>query len=185
MSVGRSDGSERSGQPAGQRPPPLHAEPMLRVLAEHGVDFVIIGGFALSAHGVIRGTKDIDIVPDPRLKNIRHLAAALRALNAEVMLAEDFDPAELGLAPDEDGLSLGGNWVLRTRLGRLDIMQDVAGAKSYDALRAAAVERDVPGAGLFWFSGLDDLIAMKVAAGRPQDELDITSLQRARGPRGA
>jgi nicotinamidase-related amidase len=146
---------------------------------------VIIGGFALSAHGVIRGTKDIDIVPDPRSENIRRLAAALRALNAEVMLAEDFDPAEPGLAPDEDGLSLGGNWVLHTRLGRLDIMQDVAGAKSYDALRVAAVERDVPGAGLFCFSGLDDLIAMKVAAGRPQDELDITSLQRARSPRGA
>jgi len=158
---------------------------MLRVLAEHRVEFVIIGGFALSAHGVIRGTKDIDIVPDPRSENIRHLAGALRALSAEVMLAEDFDPSELGLAPDEDGLSLGGNWVLRTSLGRLDIMQDVAGAKGYDALRAAAVERDVPGAGPFWFSGLDDLIAMKVAAGRPQDELDITSLQRARGSRGA
>jgi hypothetical protein len=52
-------------------------------------------------------------------------------------------------------------------------------------LRVAAVEREVPGAGSFWFSGLDDLIAMKVAAGRPQDELDITSLQRPRGPRGA
>jgi hypothetical protein len=183
--VGRGAGTDSSGQSAWRGPPPLHAEPMLRVLAEHRVDFVIIGGFALSAHGVIRGTKDIDIVPDPRSKNIRRLAAALRALDAEVMLAEDFDRAELGLALDEDGLSLGGNWVLRTRLGRLDIMQDVAGAKSYDALRVAAVERDVPGAGSFWFSGLDDLIAMKVAAGRPQDELDITSLQRARSRRGA
>ena len=53
--------------------------------------------------------------------------------------------------------------------------------KSYDALRAASVEREVPGAGTFRFCGLDDLIAMKVAAGRPQDELDIASLQRARG----
>jgi hypothetical protein len=164
-------------------PPPLQAEAMLRLLAEHRVEFVIIGGFALSAHGVIRGTKDIDIVPDPRPENLRRLAAALRALDAEVMLADDFDPSELGLAPDEDGLPLGGNWVLRTRLGRLDVMQDVAGSRSYDALRAAAVEREVPGAGPFWFSGLDDLIAMKVAAGRPQDELDVTSLQRARSHR--
>jgi hypothetical protein len=153
------------------------------VLAEHRVDFVIIGGFALSAHGVIRGTKDIDVMPDPRPENIGRLARALRALNAEVMLGEDFDPSELGVSPDEDRLSLGGNWVLRTRLGRLDIMQDVAGAKSHDVLRSAAVERDVPGAGFFWFCGLDDLIAMKVAAGRPQDELDITSLHRARRPR--
>jgi hypothetical protein len=175
-----ADGSEGR---AGRRPPPLQAEPMLRVLAEHRVDFVIIGGFALSAHGVIRGTKDIDVMPDPRPENIARLATALRALNAKVMLAEDFAAAELGLSPDEDGLSLGGNWVLRTRLGRLDVMQDVAGVKSYDALRSAAIEQDVPGAGSFWFSGLDDLIAMKVAAGRPQDELDITSLHRARNPR--
>lgn len=150
---------------------------MLRLLAEHGVQFVIIGGFALSAHGVVRGTKDIDVMPDPRPGNLGRLAAALRALDAEVM----FSPSELGLVPDQDGLSRGGNWVLRTRLGRLDVMQDVAGAKSYDALRSAAVERDVPGAGPFWFSGYDDLIAMKVAAGRPQDELDVTSLHRARG----
>lgn len=178
--MGRGAGADRSGQRRGLRPPALQIEPMLGVLAEHHVDCVIIGGFALSAHGVVRGTKDIDVVPEPTPENRKRLAAALRALNAEVMLAEDFDPSELGIAPDEDGLSLGGNWVLRTRLGRLDIMQDVAGVKSYDALRTGAVQRDVPGAGSFWFAGFDDLIAMKVAAGRPQDELDITSLHRAR-----
>jgi hypothetical protein len=48
-------------------------------------------------------------VPDPRPENIRHRAGALRALGAEVMLAEDFDPSEIGLAPDEAGLALGGN----------------------------------------------------------------------------
>jgi hypothetical protein len=166
----------------GRQPAILQAEAMLRVLAEHRVEFVIIGGFALSAHGVIRGTKDIDIVPAPSRENLGRLTRALQALNAEVMLADDFEAAELGLSPDEDGLAMGGNWVLRTTLGRLDVMQDVAGIKSYDALSAASVEREVPGAGPFRFSGLDDLIAMKVAAGRPQDELDITSLERARRP---
>jgi hypothetical protein len=112
------------------------------------------------------------------------IEAMLRALDAEVMLAEGFDPAERGIAPDEDGLSLGGNRVLRTRLGRLDVMQDVPEARSYDALRAAAVEQDVPRAGGFRFCGLDELIAMKVAPGRPQDELDIPSLERARSPEG-
>jgi hypothetical protein len=120
-------------------------------------------------------------VPDPRPENIARLAGALGALEAEVMLADDFDPAELGLVPDEEGLALGGNWVLRTRLGRLDVMQDVAGARSYARLRAAAVRHEVVDAGSFWFSGLDDLIAMKVAAGRPQDQLDVTSLRRASG----
>jgi hypothetical protein len=177
-------GADPSRDYPSPRSSPLRAEALLRVLAEHLVEFVIIGGFALSAHGVIRGTKDIDILPDPRPQNLGRLANALRAVSAKVLLAEDFDSSELGIAPDEDGLSLGGNWVLRTSLGRLDVMQDVPGVRSYDALRASAVEREVPGAGRFWFSGLDDLIAMKVAAGRPQDELDITSLQRARGDVG-
>ena len=47
------------------RAPVLHAERLLGVLREHGVELVVIGGFALSAHGVVRGTKDVDIVPDP------------------------------------------------------------------------------------------------------------------------
>lgn len=162
--------------------PALQIEPLLRVLSEHAVEFVIIGGFALSAHGVVRGTKDIDIVPNPDPENLARLAAALGALDAEVLLADDFDPDELGLAPDAPGLAMGGNWVLRTRLGRLDVMQAVAGVKSYAHLRDAAVVRDVADAGAFSFAGLDDLIAMKAAAGRPQDEIDITSLERARRP---
>jgi hypothetical protein len=169
-------GAER----AGSRPPTLQAEPLLRALGDHSVEFVIIGGFALSAHGVVRGTKDIDIVPDPDPTNLRRLAAALRALDAEIMLADDFDPAELGIEPDEHGLAMGGNWVLRTRLGRLDVMQDVAGLRSYQALRDASLKRDVPSAGAFRFCGFDDLIAMKAAAGRPQDEIDVASLLRAR-----
>jgi len=158
----------------------LQIEPLLSVLAEHDVEFVIIGGFALSAHGVVRGTKDIDIVPSPDTANLRRLAEALRDLDAELMLSEDFDPAELGIEPDEEGLAFGGNWVLRTRLGRLDVMQEVPGTRGYESLRAAAVERHVANAGDFLFAGVDDLIAMKVAAGRPQDEIDVTSLERAR-----
>jgi len=160
--------------------PALQPERLLRVLRDHDVDLVIIGGFALGAHGVVRGTKDIDIVPAPHPANLARLAKALGALDAEPLLADDFSREELGIAPDVEGLARGGNWVLRTRLGRLDVMQTVAGIKDYQTLRSAAVEADVPAAGRFWFAGLDDLVAMKTAAGRPQDEIDIVSLERAR-----
>ncbi len=144
---------------------------------------MIIGAFALSAHGVVRATKDIDIVPAPDRDNLRRLARALAALAAEPLRADDFDPSELGIKPDEEGLALGGNWVLRTGLGRLDVMRDVPGVRGYEQLLEGSVEVDVPDAGPFRFAGLDDLIAMKTAAGRPQDEIDIVSLERARGSR--
>jgi hypothetical protein len=163
--------------------PALRPERLLASLHEHRVEFIIIGGFALSVHGVVRGTKDIDVVPAPDGANLTRLATALAALDAEPLLADDFSPDELGIEPDAEGLALGGNWVLRTRLGRLDVMQHVAGIKDYAALKAGAVEADVPDAGRFLFAGLDDLVAMKAAAGRPQDEIDITSLERARGSR--
>jgi hypothetical protein len=157
---------------------PLDALGLLRALQDHDVAFVVIGGFSLAAHGYVRGTKDVDIVPDPDPRNLRRLAEALRALDAEVSLGDL--AGEHGLEPDEAGLAGGGNWVLETRHGRLDVMQDIPGAPAYGALRARAVVHAVPDAGTVAFAGLDDLIAMKRAAGRPQDLIDIAELERSR-----
>jgi hypothetical protein len=162
----------------------LRPEPLLQALVGARVEFVIIGGFSLAAHGIVRATKDIDIVPGPEPVNLSRLVEALRALDAEPLLAEDFDPAEIGIALDEAGLALGGNWVLRTRFGRLDVMQDVAGVRSYGDLRSRAVIDELPGIGQLAFAGIDDLVAMKSAADRPQDRLDIADLERVRRAAG-
>src|SRR5215211_8205367 len=55
----------------------LNPEPLLRALHEAGVRHIIIGGFALNAHGVIRPWRDLDIVPDPDPANLERLAALL------------------------------------------------------------------------------------------------------------
>ena len=154
----------------------LNPAALLGVLAAHRVEFVIIGGFALAPHGYVRATKDIDIVPAPSPTNLARLAASLRDLKAEVDLG-DFSFYELGLAPDEAGLRAGGNWVLQTCHGPLDVMQDVPGVRSYDELRAGAIE--VAGA---LYAGYDQLIAMKVSSGREEDLRDIGALEAARRP---
>lgn len=55
----------------------LNPEPLLRALSTAGVQYIIIGGFAVNAHGVIRPSKDLDIVPDPDPSNFAPLAALL------------------------------------------------------------------------------------------------------------
>jgi hypothetical protein len=159
----------------------LDPEPLLAALQEHDVEFVIVGGFSLAAHGVVRATKDIDIAPAPDRANLERLAAALGALDARIDLG-DIDPDELGIGLDGYGLAHGGNFCLLTSRGRLDVMQDIDGVRGYDELRAGAVEVSLPGVPApLQFAGYEALIAMKSAAGRDQDLIDIAALRDARG----
>jgi hypothetical protein len=158
---------------------PLQLEPLVSVLVEHRVDFVVVGGLAVAAHGFPRATKDIDICPDPGDENLRRLAAALVDLEAAPIGLDEFE-GEFDLK----GLKRGGNWTLMTRHGRLDVMQafslDGNGDGDFEDLAPRTVERDFLGHRTR-FCGYDDLLRMKRAAGRAQDEVDIESLKTARG----
>lgn len=165
------------------RMPPLRAPDLLRTLHRHRVEFVVIGGFSLAAHSAARATKDLDIVPEPSRANLERLLSALEELEAAPDALADFHPEEI-LELSLENLELGGNWILRTRYGRLDVMQYVEGVRAYSQLRAGAVQPDIemldqPTS----FAGLDDLIAMKTAAGRDQDLIDIDILERSRSER--
>lgn len=176
--MSRGEEPAGGGRPA-RREPPLRALDLLAVLREHDVEFVVIGGFALAAHGYVRGTKDLDIVPDPSRGNLRRLLGALESLDAEPLAVGDFEPGEI-IELNLENLALGGNWLLRTRFGRLDVMQYVEGMQSYQQLREEAITPDfeaLPSHTLF--AGRDDLIALKRAAGRDQDLIDIAQLEQA------
>lgn len=162
------------------RMPPLKAGELLSTLGRHGVEFVVIGAFSLAAHSAGRATKDVDIVPDSDAANLRRLLNALTELEAEPLAIGDFRANEV-LALTLENMQLGGNWLLRTRYGRLDVMQYVEGVRGYAQLREGAVHPEIEmldRAPLF--AGLDDLIAMKTAAGRDQDLIDIDMLERSR-----
>ena len=163
---------------------PLKPEPLLNVLAQHRVRFVVIGGYAVAAHGYVRATKDIDICPEPTEENLGRLADALAELKAEPTGLDDFSNEEFDLKPDLEGLRYGGNWTLRTKYGRLDVMQHIAGlgddGGGWAQLARRAIVRDFLGHECL-FCSYEDLLAMKRGAGRPQDEVDIKSLEAARG----
>ncbi|MGI8945228.1 MAG: hypothetical protein ACR2GL_03195 [Thermoleophilaceae bacterium] len=141
---------------------------------------MVIGAYSLAAHQYVRATKDVDIVPEPTMANLRRLLRALAALDAEPIAVGDFKAEEV-LELSLENLAAGGNWLLRTRYGRLDVMQYVEGMHSYEQLRDGAVVPDLPGFDQPpLFAGLDDLIALKHAAGRDQDLADIAELERRR-----
>ena len=72
--------------------------------------------------------------------------------------------------------------MLTTRFGLLDVLQTVAGVSGYESLRRDAVDTPVPEVDeLVAFAGYEHVIAMKSAAGRDRDLMDIEDLRRARG----
>jgi hypothetical protein len=66
---------------------PFEPGPLIERLVDAGVEFVIVGGFAVIAHGYVRATRDLDIVPAPTRENYKRLAALLRGLEAEPRVA--------------------------------------------------------------------------------------------------
>jgi hypothetical protein len=173
-------------EPAASRPAQeLDAETLLRTLVEREVEFVVIGGLAVAFHGYARATKDVDVVPRPDRMNRRRLYGALASLDAAPIEVGEFRPEELPVPFAPEGLDLGGNWALRTQAGRVDVLQWVAGVHGFDELRTRAVEATLPNVGRVLFAGLDDLVAMKRAAGRAIDRQDIAALESVRDDDGS
>jgi hypothetical protein len=160
-------------------PDALNPVPLLRHLSEQGVEHIIIGGFAVVAHGHVRPSKDLDIVPEPSRENLERLITALLAVNACDAEVSDFDPSELAMSVTRiDDLLQGGNFRLTTDLGDLDIMQWASGIDSddlYVELSRQSLDGDIEDVPVRVCS-LDHLRAMKQAAGRPQDIEDLNRL---------
>jgi predicted nucleotidyltransferase len=153
---------------------------ILAALAEEGVEFLVIGGVAVGFHGYVRATKDVDVVPSPDLENLKRLANVLRKLEAEIEGAQEFEDEELPDPLDPDALALGGNWVLRTRLGRFDVMQWIGEERLWERLAPGAVTAQIGELSVKLVS-FEDLVALKEEAGRPEDVADLQRLEQARG----
>jgi hypothetical protein len=138
---------------------------MLQSLLDQGVSFLVVGAYAMGAHGYPRATGDIDLWVEPSANNAARVHRALAAFGAPLQGIDDTTFAEreivfqIGVAPR-----------------RIDIITHIDGVRFEEAYRNREVidieSMPVP------FLSRRDLIKNKRATGREKDRLDADALDR-------
>jgi hypothetical protein len=142
---------------------------LLSIFDAHGVKYLIVGGYAVSFHAQPRVTKDIDLLIKPDAGNAKALYAALAKFGAplEGIAPEDFteqgkffrmgrEPVAVDILPRIDGVDFDRAWERRVE----GVIDTASGLTAY------------------FISG-PDLMAAKLATGRPQDMADVAALRKA------
>jgi hypothetical protein len=150
---------------------------LLRVLHEHEVRYVLIGGLAATLYGSTSPTFDVDITPDTAEENLARLSAALTALDARIRV--EGIPDGLPFVHDAKRLADITMLNLVTRCGDLDVASQPAGVSDFAAWDADATDIviiDLP----VRVASLDNLVRSKEAAGRDKDRLQLPVLRALR-----
>ena len=151
---------------------------LLRALSESGVEFVLVGGVAATVHGSTRLTAAVDVVYERSRDNLDRLALALTPYHPYLRGA----PPGLPFRWDSQTLERGLNFTLTTDLGALDLLGEITGGGRYSDLLPHSIVIRVFGIECRCL-GLDRLIDVKRAAGRPKDLEAIAELEAIREER--
>jgi hypothetical protein len=148
---------------------------LLSVLTGARVEFIIVGGFAATAHGSAHVTVDLDVVYRRTAENVARLARSLESLQPYLRGA----PLGLPFQFDVSTIHRGLNFTLTTTAGDLDLLGEATGGGTYEALLPHSELRTLLGMECR-FVNLDTLIRLKRAAGRPKDFERIAELELIR-----
>ena len=151
---------------------------LMRALVEARVEFIIVGGAAATAHGAARLTQDLDVVYSRRPENLAHLVAALGPHEPYLRGA----PADLPFTLDVETLQHGLNFTLTSKLGDIDLLGEIVGGGGYEDLIPHSIEIELFGVRCRCL-GLEKLIQVKRAAGRPKDFEALAELEAIRDDR--
>lgn len=152
---------------------------LIGALCDARVEFILVGGAAAVAHGSARLTQDLDVVYRRSAENIARLVAAVKPLDPYLRGA----PPGLPFVFDERTVTNGLNFTLTTSAGDLDVLGEIVGGGRFEDLAPHAVPLALFGHDCLCL-GLEKLIAVKRAAGRPKDleaiaELELLAEERA------
>ena len=144
-------------------------------LADHAVEYVVVGGVAINLHSSAYITRDLDFCYSRTIENLNRLVKAL----------EPFQPRPRGFDPnlpfyfDLSTLRNGTNFTFETSLGEIDMLGEVKGIGDYSAVLERSVVYQIYGCEVRALS-LDGLILAKTAADRPKDHLVLPELYALR-----
>lgn len=142
---------------------------ILQALSDEKVKFILVGAYALAAHGYPRATMDIDIWVMPSPDNAEAVLRALRSFGAPLQnltqkdLEEDGTVFQIGVAPR-----------------RIDIITTVTGLK-FEQTYYNAVLVNIEGIDVH-IPSIADLIINKRATGRTKDLADAEALELLKTP---
>jgi uncharacterized nucleotidyltransferase DUF6036 len=152
--------------------PEFRPAALLQRLVAGEVDFVVVGGLAAVVHGSATITRDLDITYAPEADNLDRLGRVLVDLGARLRGVTDDVP----FVPDGRILRHTRLLTLDTPDGWIDLLAQPDGSPSYERLRERAWRTELAGVTV-WVASLEDLIAMKKAAGRPKDLVAVEELE--------
>ena len=144
---------------------------VIALLVEGNVEFVLIGGLAMIWHGASNDSSDIAISYDRSPQNLISLVRVLKSCHSRLRNI----PNDLPFILDERTCKNALNLMLATDLGEIDLLAEPAGVDSCKGLLERSNEMIVFGKPVR-VASLEDLIAMKRAAGRPKDKLHLLEL---------
>jgi predicted nucleotidyltransferase len=161
-------------------------EQVLAALNSAGVRYLVVGGVAVVLHGHLRTTADLDLVVALADDNVRRAIPALGLLGFRPRVpvpAEDFlDPEKRATWITEKGLTVFSLW--SGQLPGIEVDLFVKEPFDFDQAYARGIRVSLDST-TATVASLDDLIALKRAAGRPLDLADVEALEAiaARGGR--
>lgn len=148
---------------------------LLKRLAEHQVECVIIGGMAGVLHGSPIVTEDVDVCAPLDRENLARILNALSGLHPRFRM----NPQRPPLPDDPERLRGCKNLYLLTDLGQLDILSETSGIGDYGEVARHAMVIEVGGTP-YRVLDLESLIQAKRAMGRAKDLRAAAELEAIR-----
>jgi len=146
---------------------------ILKILDQHKVKFIIVGGVCAVLHGAPLATFDLGVVHSREPDNRTRLSAALEELGALYRV-----PGRHELKPGPSHLASEGHQLLMTRFGPLDLLGTIGKGRDYNQLLQETVEMQVGPALKVRVSTLESLIKTKEETGQEKDRAALPLLRR-------